>query len=146
MEVPHLHTLLPGTQVEARGLPWEVVHSEPSGEQHRLRLRCLQGDLQGIEVDFLHDIPLNENLPKPVIDLPIPIEAETGRGGSGSLFDGLDDDARQLRRNCGVRRPDRGAKRGCIASRSHDRVTFRNAQVSAEEPPDCRDLPPDGRG
>lgn len=46
--------LLPGTQVEARGLPWEVVHAEPAGEQHRLRLRCLQGDLQGMEVDILH--------------------------------------------------------------------------------------------
>ena len=54
MEASHLHTLLPGTQVEARGLPWEVVHSESAGEQHRLRLRCLQGDLQGIEVDLLH--------------------------------------------------------------------------------------------
>ena len=47
-------TLLPGTQVEARGLPWEVVHAEPAGEQHRFRLRCLQGDLQGMEVDILH--------------------------------------------------------------------------------------------
>jgi hypothetical protein len=28
--------LLPGTQVEARGLPWEVVHTEPAGKQHRL--------------------------------------------------------------------------------------------------------------
>lgn len=37
-----MSTLLPGTQVEARGLPWDVVHSEPAGEQHRFRLRCLQ--------------------------------------------------------------------------------------------------------
>ncbi len=49
-----MSTLLPGTQVEARGLPWEVVHAEPAGEQQRFRLRCLQGDLQGMEVDLLH--------------------------------------------------------------------------------------------
>lgn len=49
-----MSTLLPGTQVEARGLPWEVVHVEPAGEQQRFRLRCLQGDLQGTEIDLLH--------------------------------------------------------------------------------------------
>lgn len=47
-------TLLPGTQVEARGLPWEVVQAESAGEQHRFRLRCLQGELQGMEIDLLH--------------------------------------------------------------------------------------------
>ena len=46
--------VLPGTQVEARGLAWEVVQTEPAGEQHRYRLRCLQGGLQGMEVDLLH--------------------------------------------------------------------------------------------
>lgn len=49
-----MSTLLPGTRVEARGLPWEVVHNEPAGEQHRLRLRCVQGDLQGMEIDLLY--------------------------------------------------------------------------------------------
>jgi len=49
-----MSSLLPGTQVEARGLAWEVVHNEPAGEQHRFRLRCLQGDLQGMEIDLLH--------------------------------------------------------------------------------------------
>ncbi len=49
-----MSTLLPGTRVEARGLPWEVVHAEPAGEHHRFRLRCLQGDLQGMEIDLLH--------------------------------------------------------------------------------------------
>ena len=49
-----MSTLLPGTQVEARWLPWEVVHAEPAGEQQRLRLRCLQGDLRGMELDLLH--------------------------------------------------------------------------------------------
>lgn len=49
-----MRTLLPGTQVEARGLPWEVVNVEPAGQQERLRLRCLQGDLRGMEIDLLH--------------------------------------------------------------------------------------------
>ncbi len=49
-----MSTLLPGVQVEARGLPWEVVHAEPAGEQQRFRLRCLQGELQGMEIDLLH--------------------------------------------------------------------------------------------
>jgi ERCC4-related helicase len=49
-----MSALLPGTQVEARGLPWEVVHAEPAGEQYRFRLRCVQGDLQGLEIDILH--------------------------------------------------------------------------------------------
>jgi hypothetical protein len=44
---------LPGTQVLARGVPWEVVHVEPAGESQRFRLRCLQGDLRGMEMDFL---------------------------------------------------------------------------------------------
>ncbi len=47
-------TLLPGTRVRARGLEWEVVHAEPAGEQQRFRLRCAQGDLRGLEFDFLH--------------------------------------------------------------------------------------------
>jgi hypothetical protein len=34
--------------------------------------------------DPYHDIPLNENLPEPVIDLPIP--EETGGGKQGALF------------------------------------------------------------
>lgn len=75
-----MSTLLPGTQVEARSLPWEVVHNEPAGEQHRFRLRCLQSDLQRMEIDPLHPFqrirpiatdlephrPLNESLPEPV--------------------------------------------------------------------------------
>lgn len=46
-------TLIPGTKVEARGLPWEVVHVEPAGEQYRYRLRCTQPGLQLKEVDLL---------------------------------------------------------------------------------------------
>ena len=48
-----LSTILPGTQVQAPGLAWGVVHSEPAGVEHRYRLRCLDGDLRGMEVDFL---------------------------------------------------------------------------------------------
>ena len=35
--------VLPGTQVEARGLAWEVVQTEPAGEQQRYRLRWCDG-------------------------------------------------------------------------------------------------------
>jgi len=49
-----LNTLLPGTQVVARGLQWEIVHIEPAGQQQRFRLRALQGDLRGTEFDLLH--------------------------------------------------------------------------------------------
>lgn len=49
-----MRALLPGTQVRARNLHWEVVHCEPAGEQQRFRLRCLQGDLRGLEFDLLH--------------------------------------------------------------------------------------------
>jgi len=38
------------------------------------------------------DIPLNESLPKPVIDLPIPAGAASDAGGRGPLFAGLDPD------------------------------------------------------
>ncbi len=65
-------TLLAGTQVEARGLRWEVVHSEPAGGQQRYRLRSLQGDLQGMEVDLLHPF-------EPI--RPIAMDFEPGRAG-----------------------------------------------------------------
>ena len=46
--------LLPGTQVAARGLRWEVVFSEGLGLQRLYRLRALEGGLQGQEIDLLH--------------------------------------------------------------------------------------------
>jgi len=49
-----LTTLLPGTQVAARGLRWEVVFQQPAGEQQLFRLRCLEGGLRGTEMDLLH--------------------------------------------------------------------------------------------
>lgn len=54
VEILDMMTLLPGTQVIARGLPWEIVQSESAGDQQRFRLRCIQGDLQGMEIDLLH--------------------------------------------------------------------------------------------
>jgi superfamily II DNA or RNA helicase len=49
-----MSTVLPGTQVQARGLRWEVVNVEAAGEQERFRLRCVDGDLRGTEFDLLH--------------------------------------------------------------------------------------------
>ena len=46
-------SLLPGTQVQARGSLWEVVHVEPAGEQERVRLRALTEGLRGRELDVL---------------------------------------------------------------------------------------------
>ena len=46
-------SLLPGTEVVARGLRWEVVHTAPAGGQTRCRLRCLAEALRGHEVDLL---------------------------------------------------------------------------------------------
>ena len=45
--------LLPGTEVLARALRWEVVAAESLGLQTRYRVRCLQGDLSGQELDLL---------------------------------------------------------------------------------------------
>lgn len=46
-------TLLPGTEVQARGLRWEVVASDRLGLQTLYRLRCLEGHLRGDEIDLL---------------------------------------------------------------------------------------------
>lgn len=44
---------LPGTEVQARGLRWEVVDSQPLGDQTRVRLRGLGGVFGGVELDLL---------------------------------------------------------------------------------------------
>ncbi len=44
--------LLPGTEVIARGLRWEVVETQPLGEQIRVRLRGT-GEFSGFEMDIL---------------------------------------------------------------------------------------------
>lgn len=45
--------ILPGTEVQARGLRWEVVNAHPLGEQTLLRLRGLDQGLRGYEIDLL---------------------------------------------------------------------------------------------
>jgi hypothetical protein len=62
-----METLLPGTEVHARGLRWEVVTSEPAGEQTLYRLRCReQGVLLGRELDILSPFEKLEALQKPL--------------------------------------------------------------------------------
>ncbi|HEY9631560.1 MAG TPA: helicase-related protein [Coleofasciculaceae cyanobacterium] len=53
-------TLLPGTEVQARGLRWEVVNSDQLGQQTLYRLRCLEGDFRGDELDLLTPFELVE--------------------------------------------------------------------------------------
>jgi len=50
-----MEALLPGTEVTARGLRWEVVFVQPAGAESIYRLRCLEGGphLQGRELDLL---------------------------------------------------------------------------------------------
>lgn len=47
-------TLLPGTEVQARGLRWEVVGAQALGPQVLYRLRGLEGAITGRELDLLH--------------------------------------------------------------------------------------------
>lgn len=46
--------LLPGSEVQARGLRWEVVLAERLGPQTLYRLRGLEGAVKGHEIDLLH--------------------------------------------------------------------------------------------
>ena len=43
-----------GDRVKARGLAWDVTEVAPHGEQTLLRLRCVAGDLAGLEWEILH--------------------------------------------------------------------------------------------
>ena len=45
--------LLPGTEVEARGLRWEVVSTENLGQETLFRLRGLENAVLGLELDIL---------------------------------------------------------------------------------------------
>ena len=49
-----MQELLPGTEVEARGLRWEAAFAERLGPQTLYRLRGLEGAVQGQELDLLH--------------------------------------------------------------------------------------------
>jgi len=46
-------TLLPGTEVAARGLRWELVYTQNLGSQVLHRLRGIDGNFAGQEFDFL---------------------------------------------------------------------------------------------
>ena len=48
-----MNPLLPGTEVQFRGLRWEVVFAQPAGEQQLFRLRCIEHALSGRLVDVL---------------------------------------------------------------------------------------------
>lgn len=48
-----MSTLLPGTEVQARGLRWEIVFSQSLGAQTLYRLRGLHGAFKGEEVELL---------------------------------------------------------------------------------------------
>ncbi len=48
-----MNDLLPGTEVSARGLRWEVVFVQPAGDQRLYRVRCLESALRGQELDLL---------------------------------------------------------------------------------------------
>lgn len=53
--------LLPGTEVTARGLRWELVHTQSLGAQVLHRLRGIEGEFAGKELDLLH--PFDEITP-----------------------------------------------------------------------------------
>lgn len=65
--------VLPGTEVRARGLRWEVIQTDQLGTQTMYRLRALEGPLQGRELDLLapfepiepiaHDLRLDRAAP-----------------------------------------------------------------------------------
>jgi hypothetical protein len=48
-----MSTFLPGTEVQARGLRWEIVFSQSLGPQTLYRLRGLHGAFKGEEVELL---------------------------------------------------------------------------------------------
>jgi len=56
--------LIPGAQVRARGLRWEVVRTEPLREQLLVRLRALDGSLRGEEFDLLYPFESIERVSK----------------------------------------------------------------------------------
>jgi hypothetical protein len=51
--MPLADQVFPGTEVELRGLQWEVVDVTPMGDQTLLRLRGTGGAFAGSEVDVL---------------------------------------------------------------------------------------------
>src|ERR1035438_3181715 len=54
-------TILPGTEVAARGLRWELVYTQNLGSQVLHRLRGLDGEFSGKEIDLI--APFDEIMP-----------------------------------------------------------------------------------
>ena len=42
-----------GMKLRVRGLTWTVIAADPAGPHQRLRLRCIEGDMDGLEWDIL---------------------------------------------------------------------------------------------
>jgi ERCC4-related helicase len=61
-----MQEILPGTEVLARGLRWEVVHVQPGGDATLYRLRCLEAALRGSEVDFVSPFERVDPLVTPI--------------------------------------------------------------------------------
>jgi ERCC4-related helicase len=61
----------PGARVRARGLTWEVVEVDDAGSQVHLSLRCVAGDLVGLEWDAFVP-PEQVELAKPKFDMSCP--------------------------------------------------------------------------
>src|ERR1700761_4895702 len=63
-----------GIKVAARGLAWDVTDVEALGDQLRVRLCCLGGDLAGLEWDILHPaepLALLQDDPDPLLVEPL---------------------------------------------------------------------------
>lgn len=56
--------LIPGTEVRARGLRWEVVFTDSFGQQTLYRLRGLDGTIRGLEIDLLSPLETIEPIQK----------------------------------------------------------------------------------
>ncbi len=46
--------IIPGMEVIARNLRWEIIHGEEMGEQTRFRLRGIENATLGYEIDLLY--------------------------------------------------------------------------------------------
>jgi hypothetical protein len=48
--------LLPGTEVQARGLRWEIVFSQSPGTQTLYRIRGVHAAFKGQDIELLHPV------------------------------------------------------------------------------------------
>ena len=64
-----------GTQVQARGLKWQIIDRQPAGQQQLYRLLLVDGPLRGLEKDILYPLEniepiINEFQPEKAAPLP----------------------------------------------------------------------------